>query len=610
MTENKFTYPIRKVQLYIIGLEVFLLLISTYLFLLSSELKAFEEDVLSFKNQHLLLLNLLGIAIIFFQIIQLNKINLSRKHFSNSIITNIFQPISFTQFITKYFLFRIAIFFLIIAISQPFYGTKKLKGIAESLELVIALDISNSMNTKDIDNKNTRLNIAKQSIIELINQLRGERLGVSIFAGSAFVQLPLTNDYDVAKMFINEIETSMISDQGTNIKEALLTSQEMFSKLKSSKAVILVTDGENHEENPEDVYNELLDKKVQVCVLGIGTLKGGLIPNNPYHHEYGYKQDDKGQMIVSKVNQHFIKEIASKTNGFAMITENQYPDLNLILEKIKHLKREKVNEINIDTKKSIYPYFVFLSLLSLIVFLLINKIQWKKTAIGAIFIFIASSSLNAQSWQDSVQKSREYYKKGEFEKALKSYESTEKKFKKDLKKVNLKSEKAQTYYKSGNFKEAQKLFHDNTKKGNKQKKSSNYYNEGNAYYQQKEFGNAIQSYKNALKLNPNDKQARYNLSQAIRQLKKSQDDKTKDNKNQDNKTKDNKKQDNKTKDKKNKNDKNQDNKSKDNKKQTNNALNTEVDKILDQLSKQDAQTKRKARVKQGKNSKTYSGKDW
>ena len=130
-----------------------------------------------------------------------------------------------------------------LAMALPTFGTKKEQSAIDKLELVICLDISSSMNTKDISKTISRLNISKRAINQLINKLNGERIGVCLFANNAFVQLPITNDYAAAKMFVKSIETSMISDQGTNINAALQMSMKMFSKEKITRCSVAASGG-------------------------------------------------------------------------------------------------------------------------------------------------------------------------------------------------------------------------------------------------------------------------------------------------------------------------------------------------------------------------------
>ena len=302
-----------------------------------------------------------------------------KLHKNNSIVTctheNVLQFLmtpksSFSSFV-KFFFFRNAIVFLIITMAQPIYGNKKVQGITKNLELVIALDISNSMNSKDLDKNFSRLDVSKRALVQLVNNLHGEKIGISIFAGNAYVQLPITSDYHAAKLFINEIETEMISNQGTNIAQAIKKSTEMFSEANTTKGIILVTDGENHEENPSDAIKLMNDKNIQLCVLGIGTFNGGLIPKDPNRPELGYKLDEKGENIISKLNSAFIKELASKSNGFSIISDDAFPNLTDLMIRINKMDSGKMNDTQFDVIENRYQIPLFFTIGFWLLYLLI-----------------------------------------------------------------------------------------------------------------------------------------------------------------------------------------------------------------------------------------------
>ncbi len=291
----------------------------------------------------------------------------------------VFQPIKTNKSFLSYFLFRNAVVFLIIAMAQPAFGTKKVAGTIQSMELVICLDISNSMNTKDVDSKISRLGIAKRAINELINKLGGEKIGISIFANDAFTQLPLTLDYYAAKMYVNDIETKMISSQGTNIKNALENSYSMFSENKKmSKAIILVTDGENHDENPKEILDKIKTEGIQLAVLGIGTKNGGLVPLDPDFPEKGYRKNALGVSVQSKLNTSFISQIASDGGGISIINDDGYPDLRTLLKKITQMKREKTEGLEFDVKEQRYQLPLAISLICFITYLIWTGTYFKR----------------------------------------------------------------------------------------------------------------------------------------------------------------------------------------------------------------------------------------
>jgi Ca-activated chloride channel family protein len=335
------------------------------------------NDQVAFKYTQYLWLNILLIPILGLYTFNLYRTNSLVKQVAPNVQKYLLLPVSTFHSFLRYFFFRNAFIFLIFTMAQPIYGNKKVDNKVKSLELTVALDISNSMNTKDIDNDFSRLEIAKRALIQLVNSLHGEKLGISVFAGGAYVQLPLTNDYHAAKMFINEIESSMISNQGTNIAQALKTSVSMFSEAKTTKGIILVTDGENHEESPNEILQTILDGNIQLCILGIGSLKGGLIPLNPDRPELGYKRDENGVQIHSKVDHQFINEIASKAHGYSTVCSDAFPNLTNLLTQINHMKRTKIDDLELNVKENRYQIPLILALIFWILFCVWSRNSFK-----------------------------------------------------------------------------------------------------------------------------------------------------------------------------------------------------------------------------------------
>ncbi len=309
-------------------------------------------------------------GVYFFNLLRNNKIAERAK---TRVAKSYLKEVSSTNSFVKYFLFRNAFAFLILAMAQPVFGTKKVAGTTESLELVVALDISNSMNTRDISDEISRLDISKRAMIQLINNLHGEKIGICLFANNAFVQLPITSDYGAAKLFIEDIETDMISSQGTNIKEALEVSLEMFSEEETTKGIIMITDGENHEENPDVVLAKIKESEVQLSVLGIGTTKGGLVPKNPKRPELGYKTNAVGRSVVSRLDEKFIRSIAAKSGGKATISAEEFPNLSALLTQINQMKRTKINNLEFDIKQERYQVPLLISLVFWLTFILWSK---------------------------------------------------------------------------------------------------------------------------------------------------------------------------------------------------------------------------------------------
>ncbi len=379
MTRQKFTYRLKLILTGIAAWEIIFWFL--YILLTNSMgwLGGDSSERLGYifpSAFYLLFLMVPVLGIFLFNLLRTNKM---ASKTNTRVAMSYLRPVSSMSAFLKFFFFRNAVVLLIIAISQPVFGTKKVKGTSESLELVVALDISNSMNTRDISSDLSRLDISKRAIVQLINNLHGEKIGISLFANNAFVHLPVTSDYGAAKLFIEDIETDMISSQGTNISMALGISSKMFSKQKTTKGIILITDGEDHEGNLDESVKELKEKNLQLLILGIGTKKGGLIPKNPYRPNLGYKTDARGKTVVSKLNEGFIEKLAAKTGGNANVSSSEFPDLSALLTEINQMKRTKIDTLEFDIRQQRYQVPLFLAILFWLAFLL-----WSKNYVGLL----------------------------------------------------------------------------------------------------------------------------------------------------------------------------------------------------------------------------------
>ncbi len=287
------------------------------------------------------------------------------------------------NFWLKWIGYRMAIFFILLALAQPLFGTKKGASFEKNSEVVIAMDVSNSMNTMDIDPKISRLEIAKRATIQLINGMEGEKIGVLVFAGNAFVQLPMTSDYSAAKLFINEIETKMLSNQGTNFDLAIEKSVGMFSEGKTGKCILMVTDGENHEVVPDEKLEELPDKNIFLAVIGLGTKNGGLILRDPEQPVFGYITDEKGRPVLSKVGAKLVRDMAKKAHGIAMVTDNPFPNLSNLLTEINQLNKGDLRNLELEIKETYYHWP-----------LLIGIVFWLVSEMSAFRIQFRNEKLN------------------------------------------------------------------------------------------------------------------------------------------------------------------------------------------------------------------------
>jgi len=370
MINQTFTYSVKRfIFIWLIyELVFFALLFVLFYFFDFFQSTTNSDEQLILEHPANLFLFCIILVLAFLQILSLERRNkMLTNHVQSKFYHVLFKPVSTNKAFLQFIFLRNIVVFLILALANPLLGKMKQNTKADNLELVICLDISNSMNAKDIENT-SRLEVAKRALSQLVNQLKGERIGMCVFAGTAFVQLPLTNDYHAAKLFVQEIETDMISAQGTNVSSALTTANKMFTKLKTSKGILLVTDGEDHEGLNDSIIDVLKQNKIEISVVGIGTEKGAPLLIDVKKPGLGYKKSDQGEVIISRVNSAFIKDLANKLNGSASVTTSAFPNMNEVLTEINQMKQGNSRNLEIEIKESWYQIPVGLAVINLILF--------------------------------------------------------------------------------------------------------------------------------------------------------------------------------------------------------------------------------------------------
>ena len=306
--------------------------------------------------------------IILFVILYYKWKNRKLKLFSSeNLISNLSKDQSRNREIIKYSLKILSIFFLIIAISNPKLGTNMEKIKRKGIEIVIALDLSQSMLCEDI--KPNRLIRAKQAISKLIDNLKGDKIGLVIFAGEAFIQLPITTDYSAAKMFLSTVNTKTINKQGTNLSSAIEKSLMSFDfNNEYKKSIIIITDGEDHEPGAIESVKTAVKKGVFIHTLSIGEKNGGLIP---IQKNKGYKKDNEGNTIVTKPNFDFLSEIARQGNGKNINANNSEIGLTKLFHEINKLEKKEISDFNFTKYADRFQIFLFISFMFMLIDLLI-----------------------------------------------------------------------------------------------------------------------------------------------------------------------------------------------------------------------------------------------
>ena len=238
----------------------------------------------------------------------------------------------------KFWLSFAALGLIVVALARPQFGSKKETITRQGIEAVIALDISNSMMAEDI--APNRLEKAKKIISRLIDKFENDKVGLIVFAGDAFVQLPITNDFISAKMFLETISPALISRQGTDIGGAISLAMKSFTNTEGvGKAIILITDGENHEGGAEEAAKLAADKGMNVYVLGIGSLEGAPIPADGSND---YRRDKEGNVVVTKLNEQMAQTVAQAGNGAYIRVDNTNNAQKILESEVNKLAKADV----------------------------------------------------------------------------------------------------------------------------------------------------------------------------------------------------------------------------------------------------------------------------
>ena len=279
---------------------------------------------------------------------------------------------------SKFILFAVAIASLIIGIANPQIGSKMEEVKREGVDLMIAIDLSNSMLAEDL--QPNRLMRAKQSISKLIDRLDGDRIGLIVFAGDAYVQLPITTDYSAAKLFLSTINTNIVPTQGTAIGKAIELSIKSFDLQNAqNKAIIIITDGENHEDDAIKEAQEAEELGIFVHTIGMGSAEGGPIPvKNRYGTITSYQKDKEGNTIITALNEDMLKKIAKAGGGSYIRANSTQSGLNALFKEINKMEKKEIGSKVFTDYKDRFQWFIGLAIILLIIETLIKgrKNKW------------------------------------------------------------------------------------------------------------------------------------------------------------------------------------------------------------------------------------------
>lgn len=266
---------------------------------------------------------------------------------------------------------------LIFALSNPQWGTKKEKVQATSSDIFIALDISQSMMAEDISPN--RLERAKKLSSDLVQALKGNRIGLIFFAGNAYLQMPLSSDYTAAQLFVTSANTNQAGTQGTAISEAISLALKTFQEDKPvQRGMIIITDGESHDDEAIKAVADAKEKGLNIFPIGVGTSQGGFIPIRE-GNSLTYKKDENNQIVTTQLNRELITSLAEAGGGRSYLIGEGASIIQDIKKEMERLEKQEVEQRAFTDFNSYFQYFIGLALILLLIDFLIPKNQIKET---------------------------------------------------------------------------------------------------------------------------------------------------------------------------------------------------------------------------------------
>jgi tetratricopeptide (TPR) repeat protein len=419
------------------------------------------------------------------------------------------------SFPIKFALVTTAFALLILSIANLRTSAGADKVTRNGIDVMIAIDVSKSMLAQDV--KPSRLDRAKQLLGRLIDKLSNDRIGIVVFAGRAYLQMPLTADHSAAKMYLNAASPETVPYQGTVIAEALKACNNSFNATeKKYKSVIVISDGEDHDDNAIKMAEKMAGEGVVINTVGIGSPQGTTIIDELTNVE---KKDNEGNTVITKLNEQALSEIAIKGNGNYQLFSNTDEVANNLYKQLSLLDGRAVKDDSLINYKSWFQYLLVLALLLLIVELFISEIKRSRSSkmkiVAVLFFMLFSDSTFAQAENSAIKKGNEAYTKSDFETAITQYgNALQKNASNSTAQFNL----GNALYKSDKKDEASNAYDKAAATLTKPVEKSNaLYNKGVALQTNKKLQESIAAYKAALKLDPTNADARHNLQLALKQ---------------------------------------------------------------------------------------------
>lgn len=324
------------------------------------------------QAQYLILLLVIPLLFIFYAVhLRIRKKRIARIG-DRELVSQLMPTASTGKGWLKISLLAAAWFFFVIGLARPQIGARLKEHQSKGIEVMVALDVSNSMLAEDYSPN--RLERSKLAISRLVDKLSGDRIGLIVFAGQSFVQLPITADYVSAKIFLNSITTESVPIQGTALAEAITSSARSFStQSERSRAIILITDGEDHEGDVIEAAKAVASEGIRIYCIGVGSPQGKPIPKDGE-----LIKDSNGEIVVSRLDESILQQIAEIGNGKYARAGNSEFGLNPIIDDIRMLDKEQFQSVVFEDFNEQYMYFFGIALFLLILEAIISETKPKR----------------------------------------------------------------------------------------------------------------------------------------------------------------------------------------------------------------------------------------
>ncbi len=312
-------------------------------------------------TEYLLIVYLSPILILLFWYFYRNQIRKMSTFADSNLHTVVFSKFSSLKTISKFILFFVAFILIALSLASPQIGDKLKEVKQTGIDVFILLDVSKSMKAQDI--QPNRLDKAKFDIYRLIQKLRGDRIGLIVFSGHAYVQFPLTTDYSAAGLFLNAVDENSVPQQGTAIAEAIKMAVNSFKyEAKTQKAIVVITDGEDHEGDIDAALEEANKNNIKVFTIGLGSPSGSPIPLS---NSNDFKRDKDGNIVITKLNESLLREIAEKGNGRYFLGSSNRDDLEQIYNELAKIEKTEFGMTKVIDYEDKYFYLLIPALLLL-----------------------------------------------------------------------------------------------------------------------------------------------------------------------------------------------------------------------------------------------------